>query len=434
MIVPSIDLQAGNAVQLVGGERLELDAGDPFPIAERFARCGTIAVVDLDAALGRGDNRAVWEELCRRHTVRVGGGLRSAEAVRAALDAGAESVVLGSAATPELFRELGPELCRSRVFAALDARDGEVVTHGWTRGSGRSIEDGIAELAPFVRGFLVTFVEREGRLGGCDLERAASLRERCDGRELTIAGGVTTAGEVAALDAAGCDAQVGMALYTGRLPLGAGFAAPLASDRPDGLVPTVVCDPSGRALGLVYSDTESIERSLRTGRAWFRSRRRGLWEKGASSGDGFELLRFDVDCDRDALRAIVRPVPGASGRFCHLEQVACFGAARGLAALERTLQDRRLAAPRGSYTARLFDDSDLLGAKLVEEACELAAESAPERVAEETADLVFFALAKCAACGVSLADVEAVLDRRSRRATRRPGSAKSTAVAREVRS
>jgi len=426
VIVPSIDLMDGNAVQLVGGERLTLDAGDPFPIAERFALCGTIAVVDLDAALGRGDNRAVWRELARRHTIRVGGGLRDANAVRAALDAGAESVVLGSAATPSLFEELGRELTRARVFAALDARDGEVVTHGWTRGSGRSIEAAMAELAPWVRGFLVTFVELEGREAGSDLVRARDLRDACADRELVIAGGVTSPGEVARLDALGCDAQVGMALYRGTLPLGAAFAAPLTSDRPDGLIPTVVCDASERALGLVYSDRGSIEKCFETGRAWFRSRRRGPWEKGASSGNAFELVRFDTDCDRDALRAIVRPVASAGADFCHLARHGCFGEARGLAALERTTTERRVDAPVGSYTARLFDDAGLLASKLVEEASELAAESVPERVAEEAADLLYFAAVKCAASGASFAEVERVLDRRARRATRRGGDAKPT--------
>lgn len=435
MIVPSIDLMDGNAVQLVGGERLAIDAGDPAPIAERFARCGTIAVVDLDAALGRGDNQAVWRELCRRYDVRVGGGLRDADAVRAALDAGAESVVLGSAATPQLFEELGRDLTRGRVFAALDARDGEVVTHGWTRGSGRSIEDAMTELGPWVRGFLVTFVELEGREGGSDLGRAAALRERCGDRELVIAGGVTTADEVARLDALGCDAQVGMALYRGTLSLGAGFAAALSSDREDGLVPTIVCDEAGRSLGLVYSDTESIERSLDTGRAWFRSRRRGLWEKGASSGNTFELVRFEVDCDRDALCAVVRPTATGTN-FCHLERTGCFADARGLAALERTLLARRDSAPAGSYAARLFDDQRLLGAKLIEEAGELADESEERRVIEEAADVLFFTAVKCASAGVTLAEVERELDRRSRRTTRRGGDAKSgaaPAVAREVK-
>jgi phosphoribosyl-ATP pyrophosphohydrolase len=427
VIVPSIDIVGGQAVQLVGGERLALEAGDPFVIAERFARVGTIAVVDIDAALGRGDNTAIVRELCRRHRVRVGGGLRSAEAVRAMLDAGAESVVVGSAASPAFMRELGGDVARTRVFAALDAKDGEIVTHGWTRRTGRRVEDGLRELAGLVRGFLVTTVEREGRLGGCDVDSARRWRAAAGAAtEFTLAGGVTTADEVAQLDRLAIDAQVGMALYTGRLGLGAAFAAPLVSDRADGLVPTIVCDASERALGLVWSNADSIARSVESGRAHFVSRRRGAWEKGASSGDRLEVIRFEVDCDRDALRLVAQPRrdDGAPSCFCHLGTATCFGAAHGVARLERTLLERRRAAPAGSYSARLFAEPELLANKLVEEARELGAESERTRVVEEAADVVFFALAKLASVDAALADVDVELERRSGRVTRRGGEAK----------
>jgi phosphoribosyl-ATP pyrophosphohydrolase len=430
VIVPSIDLMGGQAVQLVGGERLALEAGDPFPIAEKFARVGVIAVVDLDAALGRGDNTALVRELCARHRVRVGGGLRSVAAVRAMLDAGAESVVVGSAASPAFMQELGADVARTRVFAALDAKDGEIVTHGWTRRTGRRVEDGLRELAGLVRGFLVTTVEREGRLGGCDVDSARRWRAAAGAAnaatEFTLAGGVTTAEEVAELDRLAIDAQVGMALYTGRLGLGAAFGAPLVSDRADGLVPTIVCDESERALGLVWSNAESIALSVESGRAHFVSRRRGLWEKGATSGDRLDVIRFEADCDRDALRLVARPrrEDGALPCFCHLGTATCFGAAHGVARLERTLMERRRTAPVDSYSARLFGDRELLASKLVEEARELGAESGRARVVEEAADVLYFALAKLASVGASLADVETELERRSARVTRRPGEAK----------
>ena len=87
MIISSIDIIGGNAVQLIGGREQALDAGDPMPLAERFGLLGEIAVIDLDAALGKGDNRAVIESLCRRARCRVGGGIRSLEAARRWLDA-----------------------------------------------------------------------------------------------------------------------------------------------------------------------------------------------------------------------------------------------------------------------------------------------------------------------------------------------------------
>jgi phosphoribosyl-ATP pyrophosphohydrolase/phosphoribosyl-AMP cyclohydrolase len=412
MIVPSIDLQDAQAVQLIGGETKALDAGDPRPIARCYGRVGEIAVVDLDAALGRGSNAATIEDLIALAPCRVGGGIRSIEAAIAWLDRGAVSVVLGTAAQPEILKALP----RERVIAALDARHGEVVVEGWQKGTGRGVLERIAELRDLVGGFLVTFVEREGRLQGTDLDFARRIREAAGDVVLTIAGGTTTAEEVAALDRLGCDAQVGMALYKGELGLAEAFAAPLVSDRADGLWPTVVVDERGTALGLVYSDLESLRAALERGQGVYHSRSRGLWLKGATSGAVQELLRVDADCDRDCLRFTVRQAPPG---FCHRGSRTCWGEDRGLGALARRLAARRQAAPPGSYTAKLFDDPALLGAKLREEAQELADASARDHVVHEAADVLYFTLAALARHGVDLAEVEAALDRRALKVTRR---------------
>lgn len=418
MIVPSIDIRSGRAVQLIGGREQALDGGDPLDVAARFSIAGELAVIDLDAALGTGDNTAVITELVRRYPCRVGGGIRSVEAARDWLDRGATQVILGTAARPEVLGELP----RERVIAALDAVHGEVVVEGWRTKTGESIADRLARLQPYVAGFLITFVEREGRLGGTALDRVAPLVKAAGSARVTIAGGVTTPAEVAELDRLGADAQVGMALYTGRMSLGAAVAAVLQSDRPDGLFPTVVCDRSGVALGLAYSSTESLTEAIDTGRGIYWSRRRGRWEKGATSGDTQVLHKVDVDCDRDALSFRVTQ----QGRgFCHRGTWDCFtDEDTGLAALLRTLQSRRSAAPEGSYTARLFSDPALLAAKLTEEAGELAEARTAAEVTHEAADLLFFAAVAMTRAGVDLADVSRELDRRRSRARRRPGNAK----------
>src|SRR5260221_10858530 len=141
MIIPSIDLMGGQAVQLIGGKEHALDAGDPLPLAERFGLCGEIAVIDLDAALGQGQNRALIEKLCARARCRVGGGIRDAATGRAWLDAGAGKIILGTAARPEILREFP----RDRVIAALDAVDGEVVVEGWRTKTGARIADRMHE-------------------------------------------------------------------------------------------------------------------------------------------------------------------------------------------------------------------------------------------------------------------------------------------------
>ncbi len=413
MIVPSIDLMGGRTVQLVGGERQVVDAGDPLPIAERFALAGEIAVIDLDAAMGRGSNADLVGRLVARFDCRVGGGIRDLDTAVRWLDAGAAKIVLGTMAVPELLAKLPKE----RLIAAVDARQGEVVVEGWKRGTGRRLLERVAELREFVAGFLVTFVEREGRMGGTDMALAKQVVEAAAPARVTVAGGVTTAEEIRKLDALGADAQVGMALYTGRLDLGEAIAAPLVTDRADGLFPTVVCDERGVALGLVWSSRESIRTAVaeRRGVYWSRSRN-ALWRKGESSGAVQELLRVDLDCDRDALRFTVRQRdPG----FCHLERRTCWGEEEGLGALHRLLLSRREQAPEGSYTARLLADLDLLAAKLREEAEELIAAREREEVIWEAADLLYFTLVRLAREGLDLAEVERHLARRRRRTTRR---------------
>ncbi len=412
MIIPSIDLMGGQAVQLIGGEAMAIEAGDPMPIAERFAVAGPLAVIDLDAALQQGSNKALIEQLVARFDCHVGGGIRDVETAVFWLDAGARRIILGTMAKPEILKALP----KDRLLAALDAKNGEVVVEGWKQGTGRGILERVAELKELVDGFLVTFVEREGRMGGTDMTLARTIVEAASPARVIIAGGVTTPEEVAELDAMGADCQVGMALYSGRLDLGEAVAAPLSSDRADGLIPTVVTDERGTALGLVYSSKASIKAAVDERRGIYQSRSRGLWRKGESSGAIQELIRVTPDCDRDAVRFTVRQT-GAG--FCHLETRTCFGEDSGLGRLHRRLAERRDQAPDGSYTARLFADRVKLADKITEEAQELNAAQSRDETIWEAADLLYFTLTRLAADGIDLAEVERHLDRRERRVRRR---------------
>jgi phosphoribosyl-ATP pyrophosphohydrolase len=240
----------------------------------------------------------------------------------------------------------------------------------------------LGELRQLSGGFLVTFIEREGHMEGTDLARAAEAVAAAGDARVTIAGGVTTAREVAALDSIGADAQVGMALYTGALTLGDAISGMAVSDRPDGLWPTVVVDEGGKALGLVYSSAESLSRAIEERRGIYHSRSRGVWRKGETSGATQELIGIALDCDRDTLRFTVRQHgPG----FCHTG-----------------------------------NDAALLAAKLGEEAAELAAAEGTEQVIHEAADLLYFLLVRATAEGASLGDLETELDRRELRVSRRP--------------
>jgi phosphoribosyl-ATP pyrophosphohydrolase / phosphoribosyl-AMP cyclohydrolase / histidinol dehydrogenase len=202
------------------------------------------------------------------------------------------------------------------------------------------------------------------------------------------------------------------------------FLAPLRSDRPDGLFPTVVSSytQGGRSLGLVYSSRQSIVESILSGKGVYHSRRHGLWRKGETSGATQDVIRINLDCDTDSLEFSV--IQNGAG-FCHLNRSSCFGELNGLSALESTLKSRLDSAPEGSYTNRLFNDPDLLRSKIMEEADELCNAETREQVAFEAADLLYFTLTRCIAAGVSLVDIERNLDAKARKVSRRPGNAKA---------
>jgi len=208
------------------------------------------------------------------------------------------------------------------------------------------------------------------------------------------------------------------------LSIGRCLACCARSDRPDGLVTTVVSDELGVTLGLVYSSAESIQAALAEGRGTYWSRSRaGLWRKGESSGMIQELVSVSLDCDSDALLFRVRQ-SGSPPAFCHLLTRTCWGEDTSLGSLQRVLQSRLASAPEGSYTKRLFEDPALLRAKLLEEAQELSEAETPGHAAAETADVIYFALVAAVARGASLEDVQDHLHWRSRKVKRRPGNSK----------
>lgn len=224
MLIPSIDLQNGHVVQLVQGERLAIEAPDPEPWIARFSRFPRVQLIDLDAARSRGDNAAVVAEICGRLPCRVGGGIRSVERARAVLDAGAHAVIASSALFREgqvdiafarsLSKAIGPE----RVIAAVDSRGGQVVIHGWKTPLPITAVEAVQALEPYCSEFLYTHVDKEGLMQGTDMQAILAVRHATT-RRLTAAGGITTWEEIDALDAQDIDAVVGMAIYTGQLPL-----------------------------------------------------------------------------------------------------------------------------------------------------------------------------------------------------------------------
>ena len=198
-----------------------------------------------------------------------------------------------------------------------------------------------------------------------------------------------------------------------------------------GLVTIVTQDAvSGAVLMLAHADREALERTVETGEMHYRSRSRGLWRKGETSGHVQHVVSLSIDCDGDAVLARVMQV----GPACHSGSPSCFGEEAlvpdALARLDATIARRADVAgdaarqpPAPSYTRRLLDDRNLRLKKIGEEAAELVvalADADASRAVEEAADLVFHTLVGLRSLGVSLDDVRAVLDHRAREAIMRP--------------
>jgi phosphoribosylformimino-5-aminoimidazole carboxamide ribotide isomerase len=224
MLIPSIDLQNGHVVQLVQGDRLAIREADPEPWIRKFSGFPRVQLIDLDAAMGRGDNTPLAATICRRLPCRMGGGIRSIDRALAVLDTGAQAVIVSSAlfrdgAVDLVFaRTLAEAIGAERVIAAVDSRGGQVAIHGWKTMLPITAVAAVQALAPYCGEFLYTHVDNEGLMQGTDMNAIRAVRQATT-RRVTAAGGITTWQDIDQLDADGVDAVVGMAIYTGQLPL-----------------------------------------------------------------------------------------------------------------------------------------------------------------------------------------------------------------------
>jgi len=224
MLIPSIDLQNGAVVQLIQGERLAIRDDDVFRWVRRFERFPKVQVIDLDAAIGVGDNLSLVRQIAASLSCRVGGGIRTIDRARDVLAAGAQQIIAGSS----LFKSGQPDLAfaealadavgRDQVIAAVDSRGGQVVIHGWKTSLPLTAVDAVRALEPFCGEFLYTHVDTEGLMGGTNMDAIRLVRQATT-RRVTAAGGITTQQEVDDLEALGVDAVVGMAIYTGKLAI-----------------------------------------------------------------------------------------------------------------------------------------------------------------------------------------------------------------------
>ena len=211
MLIPCIDLQNGQAVQLVHGRKRELAVADVFGLLEKFKKYSWLHVIDLDAAMRTGTNEDLVRKLCGkakkdfRMKVRVGGGIRTVRQAKEIAGWGAQQIIVGSAAfrkgkvNTRFLKRLTSRLNRKRIIIALDTFRGKITTHGWRRKLSLRPEEVMPQLETFCAGFLCTDVDREGTMAGGNLQWFRHLR-RASSHPMIAAGGITTRREIAALE------------------------------------------------------------------------------------------------------------------------------------------------------------------------------------------------------------------------------------------
>jgi len=235
MLIPSIDLMNGQIVQLVQGEKLKLAFDDFDYWIERFSKYPLVQLIDLDAAMRQGDNRALIQQFTSKLPCQIGGGLRSADDAQKMLDLGAKRVIFGStlfggenaagnsadrARHPIINLDFAAQLAKAigedKLVFSVDTKNGRVAVKGWKDSVDLTPEEAVTWLEPYCEAFLYTHVDTEGTMQGFPINVAAILRATT-ARQLIVAGGIKSQAEIDELDGMGVDAVAGMAVYSGAM-------------------------------------------------------------------------------------------------------------------------------------------------------------------------------------------------------------------------
>jgi len=228
IIIPAVDIKDGKCVQMIGGKLgTEKFYGDPIEIALKWQSDGAklIHIVDLDAAIGTGDNSEIVAEICRRIDIPVefGGGIRDIDRVRKLINMGIDRIILGTFAIEDYMnnflsmKKLKDIFGSERLMIAIDSRDGEIVVSGWQHKTGIKTTEFVGEVGDLIWGFLYTDVEVEGRMEGINLKRTREVVESTE-LPVIVSGGVSSKEDLRNLEEIGTwGVVIGKALYEGKL-------------------------------------------------------------------------------------------------------------------------------------------------------------------------------------------------------------------------
>jgi phosphoribosylformimino-5-aminoimidazole carboxamide ribotide isomerase len=224
MLIPSIDLMGGRIVQLVQGEKKALEFDDFGDWISRFENYPLVQLIDLDAAIGSGNNRSLLRRFTEHLRCQVGGGIRSMEDAKEVFATGARRIILGSVLVKDDVVNTGAakafanEFGAERLTFAVDAKNGRVAIKGWRQATTVLPAEMMRALEPYCAAFLYTHIDTEGLMRGIPLDVVRNLRSATS-RQLIVAGGISSHEEVDEIHALGADSVVGMAIYSGKMKL-----------------------------------------------------------------------------------------------------------------------------------------------------------------------------------------------------------------------
>lgn len=317
MIIPSIDIMGGKAVQLKQGKEKVYENENIDNILEQYRLFPEINVIDLDSAMGKGDNKELIKRICQKVDCNIGGGIRSIELAKEYIEAGAKRIIIGTKATKEFLEQLPKE----KVIVALDTKKGKLATYGWQKLEDQDIYKKMQELENYCEKYLITNVNVEGLNSGTDLQFFQTLVGKTK-NDIMVAGGITTLEEIKAIHELGFDQVLGMAITSGKLNLVDCYIKIMNFQKQDGLIPTIVQDiETKEVLMLAYSNVDSIKKTFELKLATYYSRsRKQLWTKGEKSGNIQKIEKIYLDCDSDTLLFLVKQ----KGVACHRNKRTCF--------------------------------------------------------------------------------------------------------------
>ena len=317
MVIPSIDIMGGKAVQLKQGKEKVYENENIDDLIEQYRLFPEINVIDLDSAMGKGDNKELIKRICQKVDCNIGGGIRSIELAKEYIEAGAKRIIIGTKATKEFLEQLPKE----KVIVALDTKKGKLATYGWQKLEDQDIYKKMQELENYCEKYLITNVNVEGLNSGTDLQFFQTLVGKTK-NEIMVAGGITTLEEIKAIHELGFDQVLGMAITSGKLNLVDCYIKIMNFQKQDGLIPTIVQDiETKEVLMFAYSNVDSIKKTFELKLATYYSRsRKQLWTKGEKSGNIQKIEKIYLDCDSDTLLFLVKQ----KGVACHRNKRTCF--------------------------------------------------------------------------------------------------------------